>query len=310
MNRRQAIAKATVDTTGASAGLLDPEQSSAFLRTIKEKTALGQAMRLEIRKASSGEINKLSTASRIIRAATENSDDGYRAGASFPTVDYSTNKIRLPWEVTEDVFHENIEGEALEAALTSEMTAQFALDLEDLDVNGDASSGDPFLGINNGILKLLSTNASGDVHRIDGSTIDSGAISKAHFFAGIAEMPNKYVNQGNLKWMMSPAKQYQWIEWLTDRETGAGDAALSGTGKSPLGIDILPVPSFPDERIVLANPRNFVRVVSWEVRKRKVTGETDAELAATDKRFYVFHIKEDVIVEEDDAVVDIHTMDP
>jgi hypothetical protein len=53
-----------------------------------------------------------------------------------------------------------------------------------------------------------------------------------------------------------------------------------------------------------------VRVISWEIRKRKVTGETDAELAALDKRFYIYFLKHDVIVEETDAVVRIHTLDP
>ena len=70
------------------------------------------------------------------------------------------------------------------------------------------------------------------------------------------------------------------------------------------------MPTLPDSVVLLADPRNFVRVVSWQIRRRKVTGDTDAELAAKDKRFYIFFLKHDIIIEEPDAVVRIHTLDP
>jgi len=314
MNRREALAKATITTTTASAGLLDASQGNKFIRKLKDTTSLAQAMRQEVRTTSAGEINKIATGSRIIRGATENADDGYRAGATFATVPYTTKKIRLPWEVTEDVFHENIEGSGLEATITSEMTDQFALDMEDLEVNGDEDdvSGDAaFLAINDGIVKQV-VDAAVSGRNIDGSTIDSGVFGKGHMFAMLDAMPNTYLNSGNLRWIIAPSRKYQWWESLTALETGAGDAALagqSGLANAPLGIPFLEVASWPENTIFLADPRNFVRVISWEVRKRKVTGETDASLAALDKRFYIYFIKHDVIVEETDAVVRVHTLD-
>ncbi|WP_297776452.1 phage major capsid protein [Mycobacterium sp.] len=321
MNRRAAIAKATVDTTVAAGGLLSPEQSAAFHRTIKDKGSLLSRMRQEVKTAPSGEINKLTTGARLIRAATENADDGYRAGASFPTVPYQSVKIRLPWEVTEDVFHENIEGQQLEADLTDEFTTQFSLDLEDLAINGDTAAGagadQAFLQIDNGLLKLIATaNVAG--RNIDGSTINAGAIDKAHYFEAMYAMPNKYRNQGAAVWIMSPNRAISWWESLTDRTTASGDSLLAGlagqgapgdgAAKGPLGVPILTVPAMPDDTILLANPRNFVRIVTWDVRKRKVTGETDSELALKDKRLYVFFVKQDTIVEEYDAVVRVHSL--
>ena len=315
MNRREALAKATITTTDAATGLLDAEQGTAFVRALKEATSLSGAIRQEIRTASTGEINQVATGSRILRAATENADDGYRAGATFSTVPYTTKKVRLPWEVTEDVFHENIEGSGLESTITSEMTDQFALDLEDLEVNGNVAdvSGDaPFLTINEGILKQIVTAAVSG-RNIDGSTIDAGVFGKDHYFEALYAMPNVYRRSGRLRWIGSPARKIQWWEAMTDRLTASGDSALTGGGDGidkPLGIPWLEVPSMPDTTVLLADPRNFVRVISWQVRKRKVTGETDAELAAKDKRFYVFFIKHDIVIEETDAVVRIHTLDP
>ena len=80
-----------------------------------------------------------------------------------------------------------------------------------------------------------------------------------------------------------------------------------GNVGQPLGrAPILEVPAMPDSRFLLIDPRNIVRVVSWQIRRRKVTGATDMELAAKDKRFYVFFLKLDVIIEEMAAVVDVY----
>jgi len=316
MTRREALAKATVTTTDAATGLLDATQGRAFIRKLKEKTSLANAMRQETRTASTGEINKIATGARIIRGAPENTDDGYRAGATFATAPFATRKIRLPWEVTEDVFHENIEGQGLEATLIDEMTTQFALDLEDLEINGNTAAGagldQAFLQINDGILKQIQTAAVAG-RNIDGSTITSGVWGKDHMFEAVYAMPNVYRRSGGLRWIMSPARAIQWWEAVTNRATNGGDAALLGEGGSitkPLGIPTLEVPSLPDDVVLLADPRNFVRVISWQVRRKKVTGDTDAQLAAFDKRFYIFFIKHDIVVEEPDAVVRVHTLDP
>ena len=320
MDRRDALSKAVLDTTAVGAAALLPlEVARRFLVQIKEQTAWGASVTQDTVTAPTGQLNKFNTAARIIRAATENSDDGYRVGANFPTVAYTAIKLRLPWEVTEDVFHENIAGESLEETIANDMTRQFALDLEDLEVNGDETSANDFIKINRGLVRELNVNG---LHRIDGSTINAGVTDKAHFFAAAKALPNKYWVQGGqaseqsgagegLRWFCSPKRKIDWIEKLTARATAAGDAALVQQGpaaQSPLGVPFHTVPSMPDTQLILANAKNFHRVVSWQIRKRRVTGETDAQLAAIDKRFYVYFLKHDFIVEEHDAIVQIHTL--
>jgi HK97 family phage major capsid protein len=319
VNNRQALAelqKATITTATSTDALLDAQQSNRLIWRLKEQTALGGLIRTQPVRAPSGEINKAYTAARIIRAATENADDGYRVGATFTSAPYTTKKIRLPWEVTEDVFHENIVGEQLEAQLEDQMTQQWALDIEDLELNGDTAdvgADAAFLTINDGILKLIAAGGSG-AHRIDGSTINAGVFSHDHIFEAYEAMPNRYRNRGGLRLLMSPNESLAWQRYLVDRESGGSLAdtiiTTGGAVSQPLGrAPIVEVPAMPDGRILLMDPRNIVRVVSWEVRRRRVTGETDMELAAKDKRFYVFFLKLDVIIEEMDAIVDIHTLD-
>lgn len=313
MSRRDAIAKATITRTTAEGGLLPPGVSKKFLHVIKDKGVFGKEIRQELKGEPTGNINKITSGRRLIRPATENSDDGYRAEVQFPTTPYAANKMRLPWEVTEDTYHENLEGQSLEQSITDEMTEQFALDLDDLNINGDSAAegeDEAFLRIDNGLLKLAAS-AEG-IHRVDGSTINEGALEKGHFFAMAYAMPDKFLNTGRNKWFMSPKRRINWIEAMTDRETAAGDAAIGGGPQfdAPLGTDIIGVPQFPDDRIIMTDPKNLVRVVTWDVRKRKVTGETDWELATRDKRGYIFFLKADFIIAENAAVVDLHTLDP
>src|SRR5690349_822320 len=126
------IQKATLTTADVTAGMLPADVARRFVVKIKEKTSLANRITLDVRGTDTGVVDNVSVASRIIRKATENADDGYRAGATFGSSAYSTVKVRLPWEITEDVFHGNIEGEAFETTIVGQMSAQFGRDLEDL----------------------------------------------------------------------------------------------------------------------------------------------------------------------------------
>lgn len=310
MDRRQLIAKATNTRTTAGAGaLLPPGVSRRFIRQIKEQGTFGQAIGLDLVEEPTGTINKVTSGARLIRAAAENADDGYRAEVTFPTVPYATNKIRLPFEVTQDLKHENIEGEAIEQDIVGEMTDQFALDLDDLDNNGDTAAGagpdQAFLQINDGILKQAA--ALPGAQRIDGATINAGAISKEHIFALQKTMPNRFRATGRARLFMSPNRAISWREYLSNRATAGGDAILGGErGQSPLGDAIIEVPQFPDSRIIYTPPENIRRVVSWQVRHFRVDQTTDWELATRDKVGHVYFIKEDVIYADDAAVIDLY----
>jgi hypothetical protein len=308
--------------------MLQPSQARAFLRMLRENNFFLSLMDHQERGVDSGEIDRFSVGRRIISAAPERSDVGYRAGAAFDKILYQAKKIRLPWEVSEDVFHGNIEGEGFESSLTDEMTTQFGADLEDLSINGDSAAGagpdQAFLQIDDGILKLVETAAVAG-RRINGAAINTGNIVPDHFFAARRAMPNKYVATGQLRWLASPLQVVNWWEYLTTRSGAQGDSLLgvpNDTVRGPLGIPfaapprqedgtIIPgIPSWPDDRLMLAAPSNFAEVVTWDVRKRRITGETDKEMAALDSRFYIFFIKRDTIVKETDAVVDVYGLVP
>jgi HK97 family phage major capsid protein len=307
MDRREAIAKATTTTTVAAGGALNPSQSRAFLEVVMDSSDFGRAIRQEIRPTFDGEINKLATGKRIIRAAVENADDGYRAEPTFPDVPYATKKWRLPFEVTDDVYESNIEGRSLEASLVRRFGTQAGLDLDDLNINGDTAAGagpdQAFLQIDNGLLKAAAALPVGQ--RVDGATITAGALSKGHFFAAQAAMPEKYLSS-NLVWLASGRIVAAYNQYLTSRSTAAGDAALNQATQRPLGYPWLECTFMPTSRIILTDPKNLIRVLFNGVKRYIVHPQGDWELATRDKHGYIFFGRSDFIIEESAAVVDVY----
>jgi hypothetical protein len=337
MDRDEALAilnKATNTTTTAAGALVDPDRARSFLEGIVPKSRLAQRMRTEVidSGATSGTIDKITVGEELIRPAPENDDDGYRAEVGFDSVAWDSKKIRLPWEVTNDLYRRNKEKRRLERRITDNMQRQWARDLASLNINGNTAgqSADPllpdyypaprlpFIKIDDGLLKL--TAAGSGAHVIDGAAV-SASFDKDHLFAMLEVMPVQYLSEDagettgggqsalssfDLVWLANPRVVQWWTEYLTDRPTAAGDAALSRSGSSvnaPLGIPWLSEPKMPLDTIILTPPKNLVRILTTEMIRYAVSANTDWELAVRDKNGYVFFLNAGFTLDEIDAVV-------
>jgi hypothetical protein len=303
--RKATGAIGTGDFLSAS-GLLPPEQASKFLDAAYTATEFTALHRKEKRKAKAGNISKIGIGRRLLRKKTAGVDDATLVKPSFGDVGYQTVYSRLDWEIEEEVFEENIEGEGLEEHLTGLMTGAVGRDLEDLHFNGDVadvSVDAPFLTQNEGWLKLIAAGGSG-AHRVNAGTIDAGAVTKGQFFAAINAMPNKY-STDQLRFILSPTTLSRYVEYLSNRATAAGDAVLvNGDITTIAGVKVQKVSAMPNTRIVLADPKNFIADTTRDIRRRKTTEGREA--IRTDKRFYAFFLDDDPIVQEMDAVVDVY----
>jgi len=290
--------------SGAGHGLLSDEQSTEFLRRVYDTTPFSQAQRNETRRSAEGTINKMGIGGRILRKKNEGVDDATLVKPDFGEVEYAVKRYRADSEINEEVFEDNIEGEGFEDRWIGEVTGQIGRDLEDLHFNGDEASLDPFVKLNDGWLKQLAAGGSG-AHRVNGATIDSGDATKNQFFAALEAMPNKFLTSGTLRWVANPMFFLAYLEYLTDRATGAGDAALTaGEVKLPGNIGKIEVPAMPADRLLLVNPRNCMVVTRRAIRYRRTTEGREA--VRQDKRFYAWFLATDPIIEETDAIVDVY----
>ncbi len=311
MDPREAIHDIKKFVTGdMAAGTLAPEQAKQFWVQVFEGIEFSQLHRKERRQAKAGEVDKLGLGQRLLRAKTEGpaGDDGYRVAPTFGKVEYTCARIKLPWEISEEAIHDNIEGEGLETKFMGMLTTQTGIDLEDLHWNSDTATdpGDPdvdFLSLNDGWLKQLRTGA----HVVNPALYNGGVIHKAMFFAAKRAVPSKYLRTGRFAWCMNTTTEDAWIEYVSSRATGAGDdALLGGAKKAPLGFPIVHVPSFPDGTVVFADPMNFISVNTWDIRIRKTTEGKSAVM--NDMRYGSIFFDDDPIIEELDAAAIIEGM--
>ncbi|WP_293969408.1 hypothetical protein [uncultured Ruminococcus sp.] len=292
-------AAAAINTGTVTSGLLQPEQSRRFIRQTFEATPLQGLIRHEMRRARTGEIDKIGIANRILRAKTENVDDGYRAKPNYSAIEYACKPVRLPWEITEETLRENIEGQSHEETITNLMTAQLGVDLEDLYLNGDEATESSvadydFLKLNDGWVKQIKEGG----HIYDANAKNSGQIILDTFYGALQTVPNKY-NNGKLRWIMSPRRAQEWEMYLLNKVIGAGGAVPENVYNSPARIPTIEVPALPDDCILLTDPQNLIAVNTYNVIIRKTTEGEKAIMQ--DKRFYVVHLDFDCIIEELDA---------
>ena len=295
---RTIVSKAGTITTGTmTIGLMQPYQAKKFLQQTFDATPLSQSIRHEIRSEKSGEIDKIGLGRRMLRAKTENVDDGYRGSVKFGSIHYETTAVRLPWEITEDTLRQNIEHENVENTITNLMTKQVGVDSEDLLINGDeeVSESDPeyeFLKLNTGIKKIIQNGG----HVVDVS--GSGGMDLEMFYKAVSSIPNRF-NNGELRWLMSPTTAQQWELFLLKKVTEKGGIVPESLYKSPVAIPSMQVPGLSNDTIILSEPKNIIQVNTYNMRLRKDAASKDAIMQ--DKRFYVVHFDFDVLIEELEA---------
>lgn len=372
MNNNEAITKA-VSTSTISTGLLNPEQANAFVQQVFEATPMLASARRVLMGARKMNVDKLGVGSRLLRKRPEGTEVAGMAGVNTGQVQLDAVNLSLPWEITEDAFRFNIEGERFEETVISMMTRQVGVDLNDLAWNGNVSapgavalsatitaaatsltvvstSGYPDTGVliveneriyygskvgsafnalirgydgttaashASGTALSLATDwlttalngwlrqASTAAHTVDGSTIGSGAMDKAHFKAAIAVMPTKYLataSADRLRWIMHPRTAFAFFDALTDHVASSGDVILLGTsGKAPYGYPILEDPAVPPGTIVFTDPRNLIIGLAADIRVSRDAGSKD--VLSRGVRYYQIDLAADVKIEEPDAIV-------
>jgi hypothetical protein len=247
-----------------SGGLLKPEQSNRFLDFVVDQSNLMKNARVVRMRTPQMEIDKLSIGTRIMKKATEATNDGTNAAVTFSKVSLSSVKLRLDWSVSTESLEDNIEGASLEDHLAQVMARQTANDLDDLLINGNTSSNNGLLKALDGYLKLAASA---------GTTVDEGGnnVSRATFDRVLRNMPTKYLQKRNELRFFSGSGVVQDVSFslqnpnsATPATAGApapgstfgeqafmnGAIRASGgpgaTGLAPYGIPLVEIPLMPE----------------------------------------------------------------
>ena len=177
MNQTELLQKAleTADLM-AGGGLLNPEQSEKFITHLHDLSVMAKDARQIPMKTKKREINKIGVGQRASVPASEGQDPGVTRKPTFSKVELDTVEIMTPFEITYDVFEDNIEGESLEDSIIKLFAEQIATDHEELYIMGDKTSADTYLALLDGWRKIA--KADGHLYEHEGAGVSTDVLAE------------------------------------------------------------------------------------------------------------------------------------
>lgn len=305
MSNESLIKKADIALSDlvSNGGLLNPEQTDRFIRVLIDSPTILNASRFVTMNAPTRKLNKIGFGSRILRKATSVTalDPSDRVKPTTSQVQLDTKEIiaevHIPYEVLED----NIERGGIGAAPGSSggglmdtiiqlIGERSALDLEEWALLGDTGSGDQYLAMNDGWMKLATA------HVVD---VANATISKTMFKNAVKAMPDKYLrNRAGLVHFVSVDQETEYRDTVANRGTALGDAFLQGTNDIyAFGSKVIGAPMMPNAKGLFTDPQNLIFGI-----QRRVTMEYDKDIR-TREYIIVLTCRVDCQIEETDAVV-------
>ncbi|MDT3494903.1 phage major capsid protein [Bacillus toyonensis] len=302
LNNKTIIEKADVTlATLASGGLMNPEQADTFLRMVQSAPTILKDSRFVQMASDTRKIEKIGFGSRILRPGVEGKvlADADRSAPSTSTITLNAKEVIAEVHITYDTLENNIEGNNLQNTIMQMLAERAALDIEELILNGDKTSADPYLALLDGLRKQAKS------HVVDHA---AGAFSKDVFKKAYKAVPAKYLRSPkDWKFYTSHGLEVEWKDQVAGRQTNLGDFSLQGGLASAYGVPvdgIAMLQPYTDTTntvsdILLTHPKNIVVGMSRNIRI-----EVDKDIRAR-KFIIVLTAKMDTKFEEEDAVAKV-----
>src|SRR5262245_52696060 len=144
----------------AGGGILKPAQAQKFMRLLIKQSVLMQLATVVPMASPKQQISKIKFGSRILRPGQEGTALGVgdRSRPDLSEVELDAKLYKAEVRMSDEVLEDSIERGELRQTIMEMMADAIARDMEEVAINGDTASPDPFLATMNGLLKQAITN--------------------------------------------------------------------------------------------------------------------------------------------------------
>ncbi|MDP1826646.1 MAG: phage major capsid protein [Archangium sp.] len=249
----------------AGGGILLPAQAQKFMRLLIKQSVLMQLATVVPMASPKHQLSKIKFGSRILRPGQEATAlapaDRARPDLSFLELDARLFKAEV--HLSDEVLEDNIERGELRQTILEMIAEAAGRDMEEVIINGDTASADPFLATMDGLLKQTTS------HLVDAAAT---GINKNLLRDLLKSLPSEYLrDKKQMTYLTSVDAELDYRNTLADRATVGGDRFIEeDTPALYSGVPVKPVPLFPENLgpannrtvALLCNPKN-VHVGIW-----------------------------------------------
>ena len=252
MATSQEMLEKSIQTTEsiASAGKLQPKQVKKLWNyIIKEDEELFNSVRSQGFTEPSWEMHRIAAGRRVGLAQREATDPQRRRKVIHDKITMTPGYISVPFEISERMFEQSIEGENYENIVIKLMSEKLRVELKQIAMWGNIlghaaypseldftemsdSAGvikDEYFAVQDGWFKQLLRTGGSVVKPATIVDAANASISSQLFSQAFRTLPQKYHKLGNsMKFMMSSSLDLLYNEKLMPRLTALGDQAVVG----------------------------------------------------------------------------------
>ena len=273
------ITKDEIGTGDLAGGELPRDLFDEFVERVQKEATLLDLVRTVEMPRKEMAIPKVGVGRQLLSEQTEGESPGAFEDAVSGAVELdASRKTVIPYELTQESVEDIVGGEEVADIILSHFEQQFAVDVQNLLINGDTDAGSAFFSILDGYLEIA-RGADSESDRIGSPATDAGEVDSMPeldqagagidtqlFNDAIQTLEERYRDPTSMVFMMSETQHQEYLNTLEDREDGLGPQILQGDDSvSPFGYDIQPVPDFPDDTILLTDPDNLVYGIHRDV---------------------------------------------
>jgi len=249
----------------AGGGILKPAQAQKFMRLLIKDSPLMRLATVVPMQSPKQQLSKIKFGSRVLRPGAEATalPLAERARPDLSQVELDAKLFKAEVRLSDEVLEDSIERGELRQTIMEMMAEAISRDMEEVLINGDTLSADPFLAVMDGALKQATSNV-----------VDAGgaAISKNLLRDMLKTIPSEHLRDKKaMRFMTSVDADLDYRNTLAERATAVGDRLLEGdTPVLYSGVPLQPIPLFPENLgagsdqtvILLCNPKN-IHVGIW-----------------------------------------------
>lgn len=266
ISNQELLRKATLTTAdfGGSAAPLKIEAADRFITLMTIGQQILNDVQVVRHTASKWQQATVQFASRIMRPGVQATRlaDADRAKPTTGLIEMSTALVKGEVVAADEVFEDNLEGDAFAQTLETLIADRAGFDLEELALQGDTTSGDPYLALLDGWLKQA-RSAGG--HVLNAATI--GQDYQTIFRRLLLSLPERAKRniETDGRYYVPTRMEQMYRDALSSRGTPLGDLTLTGNNELRYqGILIKGVATMPitaggtdTTQILLTNKNNL-----------------------------------------------------